>query len=87
MDHGIRREDSGMTGVSEYVGWLDDEWNQVLDQSQPIVRCRDCKHYDIEERCCWFFAYYEEVGENEWERVPFEIEPTGFCVRGERRDA
>ena len=27
----------------EFVGWLDDEWNVVLDQSQPIVRCRDCE--------------------------------------------
>ena len=79
--------------ISEYIYTsngepLVNECGEVYIARFPkIVRCRDCKHYDIEERCCWFFAYYEEVGENEWERVPFEIEPTGFCVRGERRDA
>lgn len=30
--------------MSEYIGWLDDEWNTVLDHNQEIVRCRDCKH-------------------------------------------
>ena len=33
--------------TEEYIGWLDDDWNQVLDQDQPIVRCADCKHVDI----------------------------------------
>ena len=31
--------------MTEYIGWLDGEFNIVLDQEQEIVRCRDCKHY------------------------------------------
>ena len=69
----------------EYVGWLDDEWNTVLDQSQPIVRCKDCKYYYEAEnyhpngnyvmRCCKYFDTYDD-----------EVEPDGFCKWGERRD-
>ena len=63
----------------EFVGWLDDEWNVVLDQSQPIVRCRDC----------WF------CGKGMWgnETFPvcrrglhtFQVTWDGFCAWGERR--
>lgn len=60
----------------EYVGWLDDEWNTVLDQSQPIVRCRDCKEYRPE--------LYNHIA---CELLGRYVEPNGFCAWGERRDA
>ena len=53
---------------------------------EPIVRCRDCKHYYEAEnyhpsgnyvmRCCKYFDTYND-----------EVEPDGFCAWGERRDA
>ena len=47
----------------EYAGWLDHEWNAVLDQSQPIVRCRDCKHLDDSEYERWDNTLAEAYGE------------------------
>lgn len=35
--------------IEEYIGWLDDDWNTVLDLIQPIVRCKDCDHFNDEE--------------------------------------
>lgn len=68
----------------EFVGWLDDEWNVVLDQSQPIVRCRDCAYYDDERGGldawgpkCWCDP--EHSGTAVWTR------PDGFCWRAERK--
>lgn len=62
----------------EHIGWLDDEWNTVLDQGQPIVRCRDCKNT---------YQYNEPIGCDclcglFW----IEVEPDGFCAWGERRE-
>lgn len=61
----------------EFVGWLDDEWNVVLDQSQPIVRCRDCKYIETrgQRRYCNAHAGgYPEVALDD------------YCSWGERRN-
>lgn len=60
----------------EYIGWLDDEWNTVLDQSQPIVRCSDCKHYERDEigECCTLLDF-----------VTMGM-ACKFCAWGERTD-
>ena len=51
----------------EYIGWLDDEWNTVLDQSQPIVRCRDCANLNIVGKCpCGFWALENLNGYCAW---------------------
>ena len=52
----------------------------------PIVRCRDCKHSTGDGTCCWYFSHYEQVGDDhEWDEVPDDVEPDGFCKWGERR--
>lgn len=69
----------------EFVGWLDDEWNVVLDQSQPIVRCRDC------ERSSHFYQWLtpsKRANVETWvcgNMDGFEVEPDGFCSWGERK--
>lgn len=64
----------------KFVGWLDEEWNVVLDHDQPIVRCRDCECFDAEtEKWCRF--EHPRLGV-QWRTA----EPDGFCAWGERRD-
>lgn len=56
---------------------IDDDWNTVLDQNQPIVRCKDCKHFKYfacEKNAC---TYCGEL---------LRVEPDGFCAWGERRE-
>lgn len=69
----------------EFVGWLDDEWNTILDQSQPIVRCRDCKFLE---------QYHVTLKDHTWEHCWCKrdddhlahAEPDGFCAWGVRRN-
>lgn len=58
------------------------ELNAWYVNSEPIVRCRDCKHYDphpTDDGVCFLpdgnggFAYWE-------------VEPDGYCKWGERRE-
>ena len=88
--------------MSEYIGWVDDDWNVILDHNQPIVRCRDCVHLDSPD---WDNQLAECYGEppcfcmrlsgNEWrmdgdrrvaETTFLEVGPNDFCAWGERRD-
>lgn len=64
--------------MSEYIGWLDEDWNTVLDQSQEIVRCRDCKDYRASDATCHSWQWHN------WDAA-IEVEPDGFCAWGERR--
>lgn len=78
----------------EFVGWLDDEWNVVLDQSQPIVRCRDCEHFNEYHGKChrqsgvliddYSTRRLEDSGDV---LVLVDAEPEGFCAWGERRES
>ena len=70
----------------EYVGELVYDGNApipTLDMSQPIVRCRDCKHAitteDGEHLLCTFW-----VDRYDQDAFPC-VEPDGFCAWGERR--
>lgn len=62
--------------MSEYIGVIDDigggQANMYVT-SEPIVRCRDCKHFLEREFC--------ECG-----KFVFIVEPDGFCAWGERKD-
>lgn len=59
------------------------ELNAWYVESEPIVRCKDCKYYYEAEnyhpngnyvmRCCKYFDTYDD-----------EVEPDGFCKWGER---
>ena len=44
------------------------------DLREEVIRCKDCKHYDIQVRQC--------TNEADW----FCIEPNGFCSRAERKE-
>jgi hypothetical protein len=65
----------------EYIGWLDEEWNTVLDQSQPVVRCNSCKYYDPNDEPS------EVYPDRYWcDRLTVYMPPDGFCSFGERRE-
>lgn len=67
------------------------ELNAWYVESEPIVRCRDCRYIDHEEA----FAGDVFMAERLWCMRPdgngdymrFEIDPDGFCKWGEKRDA
>ena len=46
------------------------ELNAWYVNSEPIVRCRDCKHYGLGRRCGWSKRF---------------VTPDGFCAWAERR--
>ena len=55
-----------------YDGWnVRIEWDFV--QREPIVRCRDCRHYEDYSGCC--MRRYQ----------PMAATPDGFCAWAERR--
>lgn len=73
----VEAEEEGEAMTEEYIGWLDNDWNTVLDQSQPIVRCRDCRHYREHINGC---AEFGDESRDEYANV----EPDGFCAWGVR---
>ena len=60
--------------MKEYIMRYENEVLQLLpDKIQPLVRCKDCKHYNKERKWCnWLSEMYDQ-GE-EW-----------FCADGERK--
>lgn len=50
------------------------ELNAWYVESEPIVRCSDCEHYDDYIGCCTR------------PRRPMASMPDGFCAWGERRE-
>ena len=71
----------GVLMGEEYIGWLDDEWNVVLDQNQPIVRCKDCRFIDTKQCPIKRALLYDGLSESAC------VAPGGYCAWGERRDA
>ena len=57
----------------EYIGFISKENEICIDEHQPIVRCKDCKHYTYSSwhRCDLY-------------SIAHEIEPDGFCSWGEK---
>lgn len=52
---------------------------------ERIVRCRDCKHANKGGTLCNFFASWVPVaGGDEYEDMPADVEPDGFCKWGKR---
>ena len=78
--------------IEEYIGWLDDDWNTVLDLNQPIVRCKDCTFYTDElglsevkpeREYCERYSHYD----GEWDvDVYHYTEPDDFCSFGKRKE-
>lgn len=65
----------------EYVGWLDSDWNIVLDQSQPIVRCRDCLSWL--RGMCRKHVFTITVDGTEYDEGAFPVDANDFCSLGE----
>lgn len=55
---------------------------------ERIVRCRDCKHSHKDGTLCNFFASWVPIaGGDEYECMPADVEPDGFCKWGKRRES
>ena len=77
--------------MSEYIVRITDdmpyeikaELNAWYIESEPIVRCRDCRHSEqdlvYKRLFCHRFGLSDKAG--------FPVDPDGFCACGERRDA
>ena len=55
-----------------------DEETWQGEPREPIVRCRDCRHYHATYNGC------DEFGDI-WHDEYANVEPDGFCYWGERR--
>lgn len=54
------------------------ELNAWYVESEPIVRCRDCKHYH-EAGIASYTPFCEWMNDS-------DVTPDGFCAWGERKD-
>ena len=81
----------------EYVcTYMPDNWGEKYRPhlGEPIVRCRDCRYmetyhpFDVNTMKLSEYAEYhcESSQFSNWD-WPIEVEPSGFCAWGERRDA
>ena len=81
----------------EYVGELVYDGSApipTLDMSQPIVRCRDCKHFTANKEF-WIEppeVPFPMIGATSdccdfWAGTECKVTPDGFCAWGERRDS
>lgn len=83
--------------MSEYIIEIPDEYFASYDTKRdmyypderdsampitPIVRCRDCEHYD--PHCTDDGVCFLPDGDGDFAR--WEVKPDGFCAWGERRD-
>lgn len=62
--------------MNEYIGWVDNEYNIVLDHNQEIVRCCKCEHNSITDGTgihCEIFKCF--IGDLDF-----------FCAWGEKRE-
>ena len=65
-------------------GYEEWRWLPVLER---IVRCRDCKHSHKDGTLCNFFASWVPIaGGDEYECMPVEVQPDGFCKWGDPRE-
>lgn len=61
------------------------EEGEVTDER--VVRCRDCEHSRKDGTMCMYFAaWYPIAGGDEYEEIPAEVEPDGFCKWAKLRD-
>lgn len=63
--------------MSEYIGWLTSNRSIVLDESQPIVRCGNCRYYDFDGEPS------EVYPDRHWcDKLTVYMPPLGFCSFG-----
>ena len=60
--------------MEEYIGFISNENERCINESEQIVRCHDCEHYRPELykniSCEWFMS---------------DVTPNGFCKWGKKR--
>ena len=72
----IKKVDSGEITIGEYERMIN-----VLRDVEPVVRCKDCKHYQFADNRAFGFP----VKLCEW--TGFEdVDDEDYCSRGERKD-
>lgn len=54
-------------------------WGVPIVDAEPVVRCKDCKHHDPEDRKC-------DCGALERAGCVFPVADDYFCSWGERRE-
>lgn len=75
--------------MSEYVCEMTEIYENTLDAvprevREPIVRCRDCKHFAITRSGHGCYRWMTlDCYENP---VPRKVEPDGFCAWGKRKE-
>ena len=71
--------------MAEYVVDLYTDHDGV--KCERVVRCRDCKHSHKDGTLCNLFASWVSIaGGDEYECMPADVEPDGFCAWGKRRE-
>ena len=72
--------------MSEYIYGTDGQLGHWLTDER-IVRCRDCNHSHKDGTLCNFFASWAPIdGGDEYEYVPTDVEPNGFCAWAEQKE-
>lgn len=73
--------------MTEYVtAWCDHEPTK-LHWGIPVVRCRDCYHSHKDGTLCNLFASWVPIaGGDEYECMPADVDPDGFCAWGACRE-
>ena len=76
-------KDTRANAAWHHWGYEESADHLIANDVVPVVRCKDCKHYDNSEGLCWchlnskFFP-----GGLDWHGFPED----GFCSYGERKD-
>ena len=76
-------KDTRANAAWHHWGYEESADHLIANDVVPVVRCKDCKHYDNSEGICWchlnskFFP-----GGLDWHGFPED----GFCSYGERKD-
>lgn len=73
-----------------YVGLMMDIWELLRDYPQ-IVRCKDCKHFEIKDHFAdWngipILATSDCPTCNKWADGGCKTDPEGFCFLAERKE-
>ena len=66
----------------------DGELFHMRGDPEPIVRCRDCKHFETDECKCRYFVTpcTPDGAIVNRAMLSLNVDPDGFCAWGERKD-
>jgi len=73
--------------MAEYVVEEPSDRSASWRVHERIVRCRDCENATNDGYGCTLFSHYERGAYYQWEDVPAEVEPDGFCAWASRKES